>query len=122
MGSPLGAENLIEFSVDAGILFHEPIRHRRDDTLGFGMGYTHVGTGAADADRYTAQFVEPLTPVRGSETFVEATYQYTVYPWLQLQPDLQFVINPGAGVLNPALPNRRLGNETVIGLRTIIQL
>jgi len=122
MGSPLGAENLIEFSADAGLVFHEPIRHRRDDTLGFGMGYTHVGTGASDSDRYTAQFVDPLTPVRSSETFVEATYQYTVYPWLQLQPDVQFVMNPGAGLPNPANPTRRIGNETVIGLRTIIQI
>jgi len=122
MGSPLGAENLIEFSADAGVVFHEPIRHRRDDTLGFGMGYTHVGTGASDADRYTAELVDPLTPVRSSETFVEATYQYTVYPWLQLQPDVQFVMNPGAGLENPANPSRRLGNETVIGLRTIIQI
>jgi len=122
MGSPLGAENLIEFSADAGVVFHEPIRHRRDDTLGFGMGYTHVGTGASDSDRYAAQLVDPLTPVRSSETFVEATYQYTVYPWLQLQPDVQFVMNPGAGLLDPANPSRRLGNETVIGLRTIIQI
>jgi len=122
MGSPLGAENLIEFSADAGVAIHEPIRHRRDDTLGFGMGYTHVGTGASDSDRYTAQLVDPLTPVRSSETFLEATYQYTVYPWLQLQPDVQFIMNPGAGLLNPANPSRRIGNETVIGLRTIIQL
>jgi porin len=122
MGSPLGAENLIAFSADAGVVIREPVRHRRDDTLGFGMGYTHVGSGASDSDQYAAQFVNPLTPVRSSETFVEATYQYTVYPWLQLQPDLQFVMNPGAGLLDPANPTRRLGNETVIGLRTIIQL
>jgi porin len=41
---------------------------------------------------------------------------------LQLQPDFQYVFNPGAGLLDPTMPNRRIGNEPVIGLRTIVQL
>jgi porin len=122
MGDPLGASNLIAFSMNAGLTLHEPIPHRRDDTIGIGMGYTHVGSGAVAADRYAAAFVDPATPIRSAETYVEATYQYQLYPWIQLQPDFQYVFNPGAGILNPNAPNQRVHNEAVIGIRAIIQL
>jgi porin len=122
MGDPLGASNLIEFSANAGLTLHEPIPHRRDDTLGIGMGYTHVGSGATAASQYEAQYVNPATPVRTGEAFVEATYQYQLYPWLQLQPDFQNVFNPGAGILTNNPPFKKVQNEAVIGLRTIIQI
>ena len=122
MGDPLGASNLIEFSMNAGLTLHEPIPHRRDDTLGIGMGYTHVGSGAIAADRYAAQYIDPATPTRTGETYLEATYQYQLYPWLQLQPDFQYMFNPGAGLLNPNIPYQKVQNEAVIGIRAIIQL
>jgi porin len=122
MGTPLGASNLIQFSLNAGLTLHEPIPHRRDDTLGIGMGYARVTTGAMAADAAQAAFVNPATPVRSGETYLEATYQYELFPWIQLQPDFQYVFNPGAGILNPNAPTQRVHNEAVIGLRAIIQL
>jgi porin len=59
-------------------------------------------------------------PVRSGETFVELTYQYQVKPWLQLQPDLQYVFNPGAGLANPNDPTQRINNELVLGVRANI--
>jgi porin len=57
--------------------------------------------------------------VRTSETFFEVTYQYQVTPAIQLQPDLQYVINPGGGVLN-SNASGTIKNELVMGLRTNI--
>jgi porin len=122
MGTPLGNENLIAFSVNAGLALHKPIPHRQDDTLGIGAGYTRVGSGAAASDLYTGQYGTTPYPIRNGEAFVELTYQYSVFPWLQVQPDFQYVFNPGAGVPNPNMPFQRIQNEAVIGLRTIIQL
>lgn len=122
MGTPLGNQNTIAFSVDGGLTLTNPLPHRRDDTLGIGFGYTRVSSGAAAADSYTAKYANGFSPVRGSETFLEATYQMQLRPWLQIQPDIQFVMNPGAGVVNPNNPNHRIGNETVFGIRSIIQL
>jgi porin len=48
------------------------------------------------------------------------TYQYQVTPWWILQPDFQYVFNPGAGVANPNAPGERVQDEAVFGLRTII--
>jgi porin len=122
MGTPLGNENLIAFSMDAGLTLHEPIKRRRDDTIGLGLGYTKVGSGAAQSDAFTGRFAGGPYPLRNGETFIEATYQYQYNSFIQLQPDFQYTLTPGAGLLDPNAPNRRIGNEPVIGLRTIIQL
>jgi porin len=120
MGTPLGDRNLINFSLNAGAVFHEPFLGRDDDTAGIGMGYAHVSSRAAALDQATAFYTGAFTPTRGGETFLEATYQYQVTPWWQLQPDLQYVFNPGAGIANPNDPTQRVRNETVVGLRTNI--
>jgi porin len=120
MGSPQGDRNLISVSLNAGIVLHEPIRHRDDDTFAIGMGYTRVTNSVSVLDQATNNYTPGSTIVRGGETFVEMTYQYQVTPWLQVQPDIQYVWNPGAGVVNPNNPPQRVGNELVLGLRTNI--
>jgi len=120
MGTPESDRNLIDFSMNAGLVLRQPWRYRNDDTLALGMGYAKVSSRAAALDRDTAAFNGAFYPVRGGETFVEATYQYQATPWWQIQPDVQYVINPGAGVLNPNNTNARVGDELVLGIRTNI--
>jgi len=120
MGTPLADRNLIDFSLNAGIVFHEPFLHRDDDTFGIGINYAHVSSRAAALDRDTAFYTGSFTPVRTSETVIEVTYQYQVAPWWQLQPDFQYVFHPGAGVANPNALDQAVKNEAVIGLRTNI--
>jgi porin len=120
MGTPDSDRNLICFSLNAGFTCHEPFAHRDDDTLGIGMGYAKVGSHASGLDQDTGSFTQAFYPVRSAETFVEATYQYAVTPWWQLQPDVQYVVKPGAGALNPNSPGQTIKNETVVGLRTNI--
>jgi porin len=117
MGTPEQDRNLIAFSLNAGFTFHEPIMHRDDDTCGLAMGYAKVSNRASDFDRDTSLFTGAYTPIRGSETFIEATYQYQFTSWWQLQPDLQYVFNPGGGIVNPNSPGQRIKDEIVIGLR-----
>ena len=82
------------------------------------MGYTHVSSRAAQLAREMTN-LGTYTPDPTSETFVELTYQYQVASWWQVQPDFQYVFNPGAGSLNPNT-NQRIENEAVFGLRTNI--
>lgn len=119
MGTPQTNRNLIDFSLNVGLTFHEPFLHRDADTFGIGLGFAKVSGRAAGLDRDTAFFTGAFTPVRSSETFLEVTYQYALAPWLQLQPDFQYVFNPGAGVAN-ASGTGRIKNEAVLGLRTNI--
>jgi porin len=117
MGTPLADRNLVDFSMNAGLNFKEPIKHRDDDTFGVGMGYAHVSSRASDLDRDQRTYT-PGYPARNGETFVEVSYQYQRLVWWQLQPDFQYVFNPGAGVPNPnSSSGQRVKNEAVIGLR-----
>lgn len=121
MGTPLQDRNLLDFSMNAGFTFHEPIKNRDDDTLGIGIGYARVSSGIADADR-DYNFNNPGSPVliQSGETFIEVTYQYELTPWCNLQPDLQYVFNPGGGLLNPNAPGQRIKDEVVVGIRANI--
>ncbi len=49
----------------------------------------------------------------------EATYQYQATAWAQIQPDLQYVVNPGGGVVDPSTGGK-VGNALVAGLRVNI--
>ncbi len=125
MGTPQGGRNLIDYSFNGGVVYHYPFDGRPDDTVGLGFGYAHVSPRASGYDRDAAAYnlnVSPgyYLPIRGSETFVEATYQYQARPWWQLQPDVQYVFHPGGGIENPAKPGERVKNELVLGLRTNI--
>ncbi|HAN56076.1 MAG TPA: carbohydrate porin [Betaproteobacteria bacterium] len=120
MGTPLADRNLIDFSMNAGFVYHSPFAYRTYDTFGMGVGYAHVSKQAGALDQDTANFTNSFNPVRHSETFVEATYQYQAKPWLQVQPDIQFVFNPGAGLADPNNPGQPIKNELVLGVRTNI--
>ncbi len=119
MGTPQTNRNLVDFSLNFGMTFHEPFLHRDDDTFGIGMGYAKISGQAAGLDQDTASFTGTLNPTRSSETFLEVTYQYAVAPWLQLQPDFQYIFNPGGGIAN-ADGTAKVGDEAVIGVRTNI--
>jgi porin len=118
MFTPLQDRNLITFSINSGLTMHEPFFGRDDDTLGLAMGYTKVSNGASALDRATAYYSPgTFSPVRTDETFLEATYQYQATPWLQIQPDFQYVFNPGGGIANPNNLNQRIHDEAVFGIR-----
>jgi porin len=123
MDTPQGDRNLIDFSANAGVVYHDPLTNRPDDTLAVGMGYGHVSAAASAYNRDVALYNAGTTPdgyfpVRSSETYVEATYQYQVHPWWQVQPDAQYVFNPGGGIASPVAPGERVRNELVLGVRT----
>jgi porin len=120
MMTPFTDRNLVESSMNAGLVMHCPFAYRTDDTVGIGMGYTHVSNRVAGLERDTTYYTGTATPTQSGETYVEATYQYQVYPWLQLQPDVQYIFNPGGGVANPSVAGQNIKNELVLGLRANI--
>jgi porin len=119
MFTPYGDRNLVSASINAGFASHAPLPGRDNDTFGVEMGTAWASSAASGFDR-RMQVFEPSvhTPIRSSETFVEATYQFQVLPSWQIQPDVQYFINPGMGIANPDAPTQRIRNEFVVGLRT----
>ncbi len=113
MVAPSG-RNLISASFNAGFTLKMPLPGRDHDTLGLGYGLAKVSGSAAGLDADQAIFGQAPRRVRGSESFVELTYQAQIFPWLSVQPDAQYVFAPGGGVADGT---RRLRNEAVFGVR-----
>ncbi|MBV8653027.1 MAG: carbohydrate porin [Alphaproteobacteria bacterium] len=113
MGAPAD-RNQITFSLNAGITAKGLIPGRDNDTLGLGYGYAGVSSRLAQFDRDSGN------PARTSESFIELTYQYQYTPWWQIQPDFQYIFNPGGGIPNPSNPSQLIHDEAVLGLRTTI--
>ena len=121
MGAPED-RNLVSFSTNAGVTLKDPFEGRDNDTVGLGFGIGKISNGAQAFDQQTAFFNGPgvLSPVRSVETFIEATYQYQVAPWWNLQPDFQYIFRPSGGIVNPVNPSQLVHDEAVYGLRTTI--
>ena len=114
--------SLIDYYVDAGLAYKGLVPGRDSDTLGIGVGYAHISSSARRADRDTIFYTGQTMPVRKAEAVIEATYQVLIVPGLTVQPDLQYIVRPGAGIANPReADGRRLKNATVIGARATIQ-
>ena len=117
MGAP-GDRNLIEFSLNSGAVMTAPLPGRDNDSAGINFGIGKVGSGVAAFDRAVGFYSGAPYPVRGIEALVEASYQVQVAPWWQIEPDVQYVVHPGAGIPDPVDPARMLRNEFVVGVRT----
>jgi porin len=117
MGAP-GDRNLIDLSLNAGVTLKAPLPGRDNDSFGVGYGFAHVSGGASGLDRDTAYYSGGAYPVRSTEHFIEVTYQAQITPWLQIQPDFQYVFHVGGGIQNPDAPPRRIGDEAIFGARS----
>ena len=119
MGAP-GDRNLVSFSTNAGVTLKAPLPTRDNDTLGLGFGLAKVSSAAQGFDSTTAFYTGTAYAVRSSETFLELTYQVQLAPWWLVQPDFQYVFNPGGGIPNPNSPGKRIADEAVFGLRSTV--
>ena len=119
MFTPYQDRNLVSASINAGLGLHAPLPGRDNDAFGVEMGTVWASSGASGFDRQMQVFQPSVyTPIRSSETFLEATYQFQALPAWVIQPDVQYFINPGLGIANPDAPTQRIKNEFVLGLRT----
>jgi porin len=91
--------------VDAGFNYNGLFEGRNEDV--FGVGITHSGI-SREASRINRQGGSHYT----SETLIEVTYAAKLAPWLTLQPDFEYIVNPGATFT--------ARNATVIGLRSTL--
>jgi porin len=121
MFTPYQHRNLVSASISAGFALKAPLPTRDNDIFGVEWGPCGPAT-ARPTSTDIMQFFQPsvYTPIRSSETFVEASYQFQVLPSWVIQPDVQYFINPGLGIANPRDPAQRIKNEIVVGLRTNI--
>lgn len=98
--------NFLSFYCDAGVTYKGLIPTRDQDTLGCAFAYGQLSSGGR-----ISVAEEGFDPA-GAEMVLEVSYQAQITPALILQPDIQYVIQPGA--------RSDLGNALVIGGRASI--
>lgn len=116
------AQNQIGFYADGGVNFKGMVPGREDDSFGVAFGTARVTAAARDFDRDTGLYSGAYYPIRSSETVLEVTYSAQIMPGWTIQPDFQYIWNPGGGVLNPNDPFglTTIKNASVFGVRTTI--
>jgi porin len=97
-----GDRNYVEFELETGVNYAGLLPGRDKDLTGLGLVYTKTSNGVL-SDAGTAA-------ARHYETIIELTYQAIINSNLSVQPDLQYIFNPGGGAAS-------LSNALVIGLR-----
>ena len=86
--------SVINFYVDGGLNYKGLIPTRDNDVLGVGFAYGHLNNNPQGNDGSSNP---------GYEMVFEATYQIVLTPWLSLQPDLQYVMQPSSTDIPNAL-------------------
>jgi len=97
------ARNVVDFYLNAGLTYKGLIPGRDADTCGVSCGLASLSNGADNTLRD-----EGFAP-QAAEMVLEATYQCVLAPWCSVQPDIQYIINPGA--------TSATGNALVLGAR-----
>jgi len=98
--------NFLNFYFDTGLTYKGLIPTRDNDTLGLAFAYAQLSNGARSLLED-----EGASPA-GAEMVIELSYQAEITPWLVVQPDLQYIINPGG--------TTDLDNALVIGGRASV--
>ena len=78
--------NAVDTYLGAGLNWTGPIATRPDDV--FGIAVAHINAGSPFKNITGAG-------IESSETIIDMTYLTPITDWLSLQPNLQYVINPG---------------------------
>ena len=88
LGTAPSGRSTVSFYFDAGVNYQGVIPSRDNDVLGIGISYTKISNSLLDEARMPVQ--------SHHETIIEATYQAAITEWFAVQPDIQYVFNPGA--------------------------
>jgi len=97
--SPDESINTFPFFVMGGFVYKGLVPNRNNDKTAFGFAYGSLSDDLENKDY---------------ELMFELTHIYQATPWLQIQPDAQWIANPGG---SPDIPN-----AVVIGMQLVVNI
>jgi porin len=107
-------QNLVDFYADGGVTFRGMFPYRPDDILAAGFVYTGLSN-----DVHDFAGSQDLANARNFETFFEICYTAQLRKGWTLQPDFQYIWQPGGHVPEPS-GRGTVPNAAVWGVRTTI--
>ena len=99
--------NMVDRYLDGGLNFVGWVPGRTNDVPGIGVARSWISSGFGRFQRASGG------PGSRAETVLEDTYRIVLAPWWTVQPDVQYIFNPGA--------NEDGRDALVLGCRTSIQ-
>jgi porin len=112
--------NSVDRYVDTGLTFKGPIGSRANDILGLAFAYARISPAEAASEPYLGAFAGMPLAHPSFEAALELTYQIEVADRWTVQPDIQYIFHPGAGLadgINPGSASE-IPNALVLGMRT----
>jgi len=106
VGEP-GDRNPLMYEAQLGARYTGLFDGRPEDKVGAGIIYSVNG------DAYSNAYAEANGRGLSAETTLELDYQYNPTPWFSIQPDIQYIIDPGGDYQRQDI--------LVLGLRTIVR-
>lgn len=104
LGFADGDRNQVATYVGAGVTWTGPFAQRPEDVAGLALAHARNGN-----------HFRRLNPgLERAETTLEASYLITPKPWLTVQPDLQYIIDPGT--------DNSIDNALILGVRVQLAL
>lgn len=101
------------FFANGGLVYQGLFPSRLHDTAAFGVAYGAFSRQLARSQR-DARSAGSGAGVQQYEVALELTYIVQATRWLQVQPDLQYIINPGG--------TGKLPNALVLGFQLALTL
>lgn len=114
--------NPVDVYFDGGFAATGLFASRPNDVFGIAAAYANFSPGLLRAARETNDALGVSDRPHTFEGVIEATYRMQLVPGLTVQPSLQYVVHPGASVLEPEDDGaRRLKNALIYGVATVVR-
>lgn len=81
--------NISDRFVSAGLNYKGLLPGRDEDQFGIAIAKAYAGS------KHKQAMSDAATPCENFEAALELTYRAQITPWLAIQPDIQFIMNPG---------------------------
>ncbi len=102
--------NRISFCSEGGFNYRGLLPGRDEDVFGIGIAYSQISEDIRQSQRDDRDINRtPGVILQDDETALEFTYQIVMTPWWKIQPDVQYILHPGA--------SDRIPDAVVLGCR-----
>ncbi|MFT0866541.1 carbohydrate porin [Pseudomonas sp. CAM1A] len=96
----------------AGVVLYQPFAGRPRDTLALGYGRAVPNPRSRDVLEEAAfNAGQPFPDIDSAEQLIELSYGYQATSWLNLRPDVQYIVEPGA------FSGKDIDNALIFGLQ-----
>lgn len=101
--------NKFPFFIDGGFVWKGSVPTRKHDVLAIGFAYGKYSSDLAHYERDNQEVNGSATPIQSYELAFDFSYKVQITPWMFLQPDMQYIVNPSGG--------HNIDNAVVVGTR-----